>query len=61
VALLRAQGQVVEIGTDELAMSQQESQALLEGASSQPADVDISGLVERTEGWPSGCTWPRWR
>ena len=54
VALLRAQGMVVEIGTDELAMGPQEARALLEGASVQLADGDIADLVEQTEGWPVG-------
>jgi LuxR family transcriptional regulator, maltose regulon positive regulatory protein len=54
VALLRAQGMVVEIGADELAMGQQEAHALLEGASVQLADGDIAELVEQTEGWPVG-------
>jgi LuxR family transcriptional regulator, maltose regulon positive regulatory protein len=54
VALLRAQGQVMEIGTEDLAMGQEDCQALLEGASVEPADLEISELVERTEGWPVG-------
>jgi len=54
VALLRAQGQMVEIGADELAMDQQEARALLEGAGVGLADAEVAELVGRTEGWPVG-------
>jgi LuxR family maltose regulon positive regulatory protein len=54
VALLRAQGQVAEVGADELAMDQPEAQALLEGAGVQLAPAEVAELVGRTEGWPVG-------
>jgi LuxR family maltose regulon positive regulatory protein len=54
VALLRAQGQVVEVGVAELAMDQDESRALLEAAGSGLSDADVTELVARTEGWPVG-------
>jgi LuxR family maltose regulon positive regulatory protein len=54
VALLRAQGQMAEIGTDQLAMGQQEARALLEGAGVQLAPAEVAELVGRTEGWPVG-------
>jgi LuxR family transcriptional regulator, maltose regulon positive regulatory protein len=54
VALLRAQGQMVEVGVDMLAMDQQEAQALLEGAGVGLADAEVAELVGRTEGWPVG-------
>jgi LuxR family maltose regulon positive regulatory protein len=54
VALLRAQGQVVEIGVDELAMNRHEAQALLQGAGVELADADVDELIGRTEGWPVG-------
>jgi LuxR family maltose regulon positive regulatory protein len=54
VALLRAQGQMVEVGVDELAMDQQEAQALLEGAGVQLTSAEVAELVGRTEGWPVG-------
>jgi LuxR family transcriptional regulator, maltose regulon positive regulatory protein len=54
VALLRAQGQMVEVGVDELAMDQQEARALLEGAGVGLADAEVAELVGRTEGWPVG-------
>jgi LuxR family maltose regulon positive regulatory protein len=54
VAVLRAQGQMAEIGTDQLAMDQQEAQALLEGAGAGLAAAELAELVGRTEGWPVG-------
>jgi len=54
VALLRAQGQMVEVGVDELAMDQQEAGALLEGAGVGLANTEVAKLVGRTEGWPVG-------
>jgi LuxR family maltose regulon positive regulatory protein len=54
VALLRAQGQMVEIGADELAMDEQEARALLEGAGVGLADAQVAELTTRTEGWPVG-------
>jgi LuxR family transcriptional regulator, maltose regulon positive regulatory protein len=54
VALLRAQGQVVEVGVAELAMDQDESRALLEAAGSGLSGSDVTELVARTEGWPVG-------
>ncbi|MFL6223146.1 MAG: LuxR C-terminal-related transcriptional regulator [Actinomycetes bacterium] len=54
VALLRTQGQVVEIGVQELAMDQQEAAALLEGAGVQLAEAEVKELISRTEGWPVG-------
>jgi LuxR family maltose regulon positive regulatory protein len=54
VALLRAQGQMVEIGADELAMDEQEARALLEGAGVGLTDAEVAELVGRTEGWPVG-------
>ena len=54
VALLRAQGQVAEIGAGELAMDRHEAKALLEGAGVGLADADVDELVGRTEGWPVG-------
>jgi LuxR family maltose regulon positive regulatory protein len=54
VALLRAQGRVVELGVDELAMDQDEARALLQGVGLQLADADTAELLQRTEGWPVG-------
>jgi len=54
VALLRAQGRVVELGAEELAMDHQEARALLEGAGVGLDDAAVSELLARTEGWPVG-------
>jgi LuxR family maltose regulon positive regulatory protein len=54
VALLRAKGQMVELGVYELAMDQQEAQALLEGAGVQLTPAEVAELASRTEGWPVG-------
>jgi LuxR family transcriptional regulator, maltose regulon positive regulatory protein len=54
VALLRAQGRVVELGVEELAMDHQEARALLEGAGVGLDDAAVDELLARTEGWPVG-------
>jgi LuxR family maltose regulon positive regulatory protein len=54
LALLRAQGRVVEVGVEELAMDQREARALLQGAGVRLGDTELTTLVQRTEGWPVG-------
>ena len=54
VALLRAQGQVVELGVEDLALDDQEARALLEGAGVGLDDPAVHELLARTEGWPVG-------
>ena len=54
VALLRAQGRVVELGVEDLAMDDQEARALLEGAGVGLDDAEVNELLARTEGWPVG-------
>jgi LuxR family maltose regulon positive regulatory protein len=54
MARLRAQGHIVEIGVDELAMHEAEAQALLVGADVTLDEEQLTALVERTEGWPVG-------
>jgi LuxR family maltose regulon positive regulatory protein len=53
-ARLRAQGGIVEIGVDDLAMDGGEAPALFEGAGVALGDEDVRELVGRTEGWPVG-------
>jgi len=53
-ALLRAQGQLEEVGALDLAMDEEEARALLEGAGIRLADAETSDLIRRTEGWPAG-------
>ena len=54
VARLRAEGSIVEIGVDELAMGHEEAASLLKGADVDLAEADLQELVRRTEGWPVG-------
>jgi LuxR family transcriptional regulator, maltose regulon positive regulatory protein len=53
-ARLRAQGGIVEIGVDDLAISEGEAPALLQGAGVELVDEELRELVQRTEGWPVG-------
>jgi LuxR family transcriptional regulator, maltose regulon positive regulatory protein len=52
LARLRAEGRVVEVGPEELAMDHEEASSLLEGADVDLATADVDELVRRTEGWP---------
>ncbi len=54
VGRLRAQGRIVEIGADDLAMDLAETDALLAGVGLDPAEGGTQKLLERTEGWPIG-------
>jgi LuxR family transcriptional regulator, maltose regulon positive regulatory protein len=54
VALLRAQGQMVEVGVAELAMDPEEGRALLDATGAGLSDAEVTELVGRTEGWPVG-------
>jgi LuxR family transcriptional regulator, maltose regulon positive regulatory protein len=53
-ARLRARGGIVEIGADDLVMSDWEAAALLVGAGVEADARDVDALVQRTEGWPAG-------
>jgi LuxR family maltose regulon positive regulatory protein len=53
-ARLRAQGRIVEVGAEDLAMSPREASWLLAGAGVEPDAASTSELVQRTEGWPTG-------
>jgi LuxR family maltose regulon positive regulatory protein len=53
VAGLRAQGRVVEIGADELAMDHDEAATLLRSAGLEISDAEVAQLAGRTEGWPA--------
>jgi LuxR family maltose regulon positive regulatory protein len=52
LARLRAEGRVVEVGPEDLAMDDGEASSLLEFGDVDPAGVDVADLVRRTEGWP---------
>ena len=53
-ARLRAQGGIVEVGVDDLAMTSDEASTMLREAEVELADDDVRELVLRTEGWPAG-------
>ena len=53
-ARLRAQGGIVEVGAEDLAMNLEEASWLLEGAGLTSNAPSTSELVRRTEGWPTG-------
>jgi LuxR family maltose regulon positive regulatory protein len=52
LARLRAEGRVVEVGPEDLAMDDGEASSLLESGDVDPAKVDVAELVRRPEGWP---------
>ena len=54
MARLRASGDVVEVGVDDLAMTGPEGRALLDAVGVQLTDAEMEQLLERTEGWPVG-------
>ncbi len=54
VARLRAQGRIVEVSAEDLAMSPEEAAALLEGAGAELGEASVHELLQRTEGWPAG-------
>ena len=51
---LRVARQIVEIGTDHLAMSTDEAATLLREAGATVSAAETKELVRRTEGWPAG-------
>ena len=52
LARLRAEGRVVEVGPEELAMDRVEAGSLFEHGKVDLAAADLDELVRRTEGWP---------
>src|SRR5690242_1320286 len=53
-ARLRAQGGLLEITADDLAMGRQEACELLKGAGAEADEASLADLLQRTEGWPTG-------
>jgi LuxR family transcriptional regulator, maltose regulon positive regulatory protein len=49
---LRAEGRIAEIGSDDLAMSNQEAGSLFRAADVELAEAEVAELTRRTEGWP---------
>ena len=59
-ARLRAQGGIIEVGAEDLAMSPEEASLLLEGAGVKPDVARTSELVREPRDGRPGCTSPRW-
>src|SRR6185312_254369 len=53
-ARLRAQGGLLEVTADDLAMGAVEADALLQGAGAKADEASLDALLQRTEGWPTG-------
>ena len=53
IGSLRAQGQVIEIGSAELAMTRREAAAMLSMCGIDLEPVDLAALLRNTEGWPA--------
>src|SRR5215471_630401 len=53
-ARLRAQGGLLEITADDLAMGPREACQLLRGAGAEADEAGLADLLQRTEGWPAG-------
>ena len=54
LARLRANGNLLELGTDELALSRRESLLLVQAAGVDLGDDEAADLAARSEGWPAG-------
>ncbi|HEY2208132.1 MAG TPA: LuxR C-terminal-related transcriptional regulator [Gaiellaceae bacterium] len=53
LARLRAEGRLLQIGVDELALSKRETETLLRRAGAPLARPEATALAERLEGWPA--------
>src|SRR6516165_7006369 len=53
-ARLRAQGGILEVTADDLAMGPSEAHCLLKGAGVDADEAVLGDLLQRTEGWPAG-------
>ena len=54
IARLRAEGRLVEVGTDEMRLSTREATSLLRAAGVELPETEVAELTSRTEGWPAG-------
>jgi len=54
IARLRAEGKILEIGPDDLALTRDEASSLLRNVDLALAGEDVAELHQRTEGWPAG-------
>ena len=53
-ARLRAEGGILEVTADDLAMGPPEAAHLLKGAGAEVDEAALRDLLQRTEGWPTG-------
>jgi LuxR family maltose regulon positive regulatory protein len=51
---LRAQGRLIELGTEDLRLSAQEGRRLLRTVGVDSSEADAGDLTDRAEGWPAG-------
>jgi LuxR family transcriptional regulator, maltose regulon positive regulatory protein len=51
---LRAQGRLIELGTDDLRLSPDEGLELLRAAGTEASAAGAADLIDRAEGWPAG-------
>ena len=66
IARLRAEGTLLEVPTDELALTHRESEALLRELAAELPDEDATELLGRCEGWAAGIrlsalAWREWQ
>jgi LuxR family transcriptional regulator, maltose regulon positive regulatory protein len=54
LARRRVEGDVLEIGTDELRVDVAGARTIFEGAGAEASDAELASVVERCEGWPTG-------
>jgi LuxR family maltose regulon positive regulatory protein len=54
LARLRAEGRLLELGPDDLALTRKEAQTLLRHAGVLLPEPEVAELERRTEGWPAG-------
>jgi LuxR family transcriptional regulator, maltose regulon positive regulatory protein len=54
IARLRAQGELFELGSEDLAFTRRDVERLLHGLGLELADAELDDLRERLEGWPAG-------
>ena len=54
IARLRAEGKILEIGPEDLALTSDEASSLLRNADVALGVDELAGLHQRTEGWPAG-------
>jgi LuxR family maltose regulon positive regulatory protein len=51
---LRARGQLLELGVNDLVLTQREARALLHGLGLSLPEAELSALIDETEGWAAG-------